>query len=159
MTMKLRRCPICKSDTAPARVDSTTGEDATLSVTVQDLPVLECTQGHRLFAMADFPLLLLDRLMEQDEPSLPASQTKGLLFKHYTCAGCGSELESTADRKHTFHIDVELPEVPAFGVDLTTPVHRCARCGREQVHSLKELRSHTPAALAHAFKAAQLATA
>jgi hypothetical protein len=63
------------------------------------------------------------------------------------------------DRPHTFHVDVEVPELPRFGVDLTLPVSHCSQCGRDQLHSLKELKSHTPAALAHAFKAAQLAAA
>ena len=61
------------------------------------------------------------------------------------------------DRRRTFHLDVELPDTAPFDVELTMPVHRCARCGHEQVHSLKEVRSRTPAALAHAFKSAEIA--
>ena len=159
MTTPSRRCPICKSDTAPARVVSTSGADAPLEVTVRGMPVLECAQGHRLFALADFPLLLLDHLLEQDEPRLPVSQAKGMVFKHYNCSSCGGELVANDDRSHTFHVDVELAELPRFGVDLTLPVSHCSRCGRDQLHSLKELKTHTPAALAHAFKAAQLAAA
>ncbi len=49
MTTNSRRCPICKSETAPARLTSLSGEDAPLAVTVKGMPVLECTQGHRLF--------------------------------------------------------------------------------------------------------------
>jgi hypothetical protein len=159
MTTNSRRCPICKSETAPARLTSLSGEDAPLAVTVKEMPVLQCSQGHRSFPLADFPLLLLDHLLEQDEPKLPVSQSKGLVFKRYSCSECGTELGANDDRPHTFHVDVELPELPAFGVDLKLPVSRCSHCGREQLHSLKELRSHTPAALAHAFKAAQLAAA
>lgn len=157
MPLKPRRCPICKTETSSTRVDAATGDAAPLSVALHGLPVLECAQGHRLFAVADFPLLLLDRLLEQDVPKLPASAAKGLLFKRYHCSECGAGLDTGADQKHTFHVDVELPALPAFGVDLTLPVHRCGRCGRNQLHSLKELRSHTPAALAHAFKSAQIA--
>ena len=126
MTTTSRRCPICKSDTAPARVVSTSGADASLEVTVKGMPVLECTQGHRLFALADFPLLLLDHLLEQDEPRLPVSQAKGMVFKHYSCSSCGGELVAHDDRSHTFHVDVELPELPRFGVDLTLPVSHCS---------------------------------
>jgi hypothetical protein len=121
--------------------------------------VLECANGHRSFPLADFPLLLLDHLLEQDEPKLPVSQAKGLVFKRYSCSECGTELGANDDRPHTFHVDVELPELPIFGVDLKLPVSRCSRCGRDQLHSLKELKAHTPAALAHAFKAAHLAAA
>ena len=159
MTTNPRRCPICKSETAPARLTSPQRGRRTLAVTVKGMPVLECTNGHRSFPLADFPLLLLDHLLEQDEPKLPVSQAKGLVFKHYSCSKCGTELGANDDRPHTFHFDVELPELPAFGVDLKLPVSRCSRCGREQLHSLKELKAHTPAALAHAFKAAQLAAA
>ncbi len=159
MSTNTRRCPICKSETAPAKLTAASGADAPLEVTLRGLPVLECAQGHRLFALADFPLLLLDHLLEQDEPAFPASQTKGLVFKHYSCSKCGTALGTNDDRPHTFHVDVELPELPKFEVDLTLPVSHCSNCGRDQLHSLKELKSHTPAALAHAFKSAQLAAA
>jgi hypothetical protein len=157
--MSTRRCPICKSQTSPARLPAASGADAPLEVTLRGLPVLECAQGHRLFALADFPLLLLDHLLEQDEPTFPVSQSKGMLVKHYSCSKCGAALGRENDRPHTFHVDVELPQLPPFGVDLTLPVSHCSQCGRDQLHSLKELKSHTPAALAHAFKAAQLAAA
>ena len=159
MTTNSRRCPICKSETTPARLTSLSGEDSPLAVTVKGMPVLECTNGHRSFPLADFPLLLLDHLLEQDEPKLPVSQAKGLVFKQYRSSKCGAELSANYDRPHTFHVDVELPELPAFSVDLKLPVSRCTRCGREQLHSLKQLKTHTPAALAHAFKAAQLVAA
>jgi hypothetical protein len=157
--MNPRRCPVCKSETSLAKLSSTSGEDAPLAVTLRGLPVLECTNGHRLFAIADFPLLLLDHLLELDEPQFPVSEAKGLVFKHHNCSKCGTSLGGSDDRPHTFHVDVELPELPRFGVDLTLPVSHCSQCGRDQLHSLKELKSHTPAALAHAFKAAQLAAA
>jgi predicted RNA-binding Zn-ribbon protein involved in translation (DUF1610 family) len=159
MTALYRRCPVCKSETAPAQITSTTGSDAPLEVTVKGMPVLECAQGHRLFAIADFPLLLLDHLLETDEPQLPVSQSSGMIFKRHKCASCGGELATNDDQSHTFHVDVELADLPRFGVDLTLPVSHCPQCGRDQLHSLKELKSHTPAALAHAFKAAQVAAA
>jgi len=156
MANALRRCPICKSETAPSALAAVSGEEAAVALTVKGLPVLECTQGHRSFPHPDFPLLLLDHLLEQDAPALPASKAEGLLFKHYRCAGCGAELgKDTA--AHTFRVDIALADLPPFEVDLTVPAHRCGQCGREQLHSLKDVRSNTPAALAHAFKAAQLA--
>jgi len=159
MTAMTRRCPVCRSDTTPVKLMLATGEDAPLAVALRGMPALECPQGHRSFALAEFPLKLLNHLLEQEEPSLPVSQTKGLVFKHYNCSGCGAPLDPADDKARTFNFDVELPDFPAFGVDLTLPVTRCPQCGREQLHSLKELKRHTPAALAHAFKSAQLAAA
>ncbi len=157
MPNNLRRCPICKSETVQSRLEAIRGEETPLALTVKGLPVLECPQGHRLFPQPDFPLLLLDHLLEQDEPELPASEAKGLLFRHYHCTSCGAELGKAADYTHTFRVDIALADLPPFEVDLTLPVHRCDRCWREQLHSLKEVRSSTPAALAHAFKSAQIA--
>jgi DNA-directed RNA polymerase subunit RPC12/RpoP len=154
--MKTRRCSVCKADTQPATLSVIAGEEPPLAIAVHDLPVLVCPQGHRHFALADFPLLLLDRLLEQDAPRLPAGEAKGVLFKHYHCASCGAELPHDADHRHTFKVEIALGELPPFEVDLTLPVHRCTRCGHEQLHSLKDVRNRTPAALAHAFKAAEI---
>lgn len=50
--------------------------------------------------------------------------------------------------------DVALVDFEPFRVELTVPVYRCKKCSREQLHSLKEVRSRTPEALAQAFRAA-----
>jgi hypothetical protein len=155
--MANRKCPVCKADVRPATLPQINGEEGRLAVTVHRMPVLQCAKGHRLFAHPDFPLLLLDRLVEGDEKKLPASDAKGMLIKHHHCAACGERLIEPDDRRRTFHLDVELPDTAPFDVELTMPVHRCSRCGHEQVHSLKEVRSRTPAALAHAFKSAEIA--
>ena len=155
--MAQKKCHVCKAEVAPGTLPAISGREGSLAVTVHHLPVLECPNGHRLFASPDFPLLLLDRLVEQDAAKLPASTAKGLLIKHHHCASCGQRLADSPDRQRTFHVDVELPEVAPFDVELTMPVHRCQACGHEQVQSLKEVRSRTPAALAHAFKDAAIA--
>jgi predicted RNA-binding Zn-ribbon protein involved in translation (DUF1610 family) len=102
--------------------------------------------------------LLLDHLLEQDEPKLPASEAKGLVFKHFHCSSCGAELGQDTNGKHTFMLQIDLLEQPTFDVELTLPVHRCGKCGHKQIHALKEARGRTPAALAHAFKSAQIAS-
>lgn len=155
--MAQRKCPVCKAEVVPGTLSEISGQEGSLALTVHRLPVLECPNGHRLFAHPDFPLQLLDRLVERDEAALPASTPKGLLIKHYHCASCGDRLTDSADQRRTFRVDVELPEVAPFDVELTVPVHRCQKCGHEQLHSLKEVRSRTPAALAHAFKGASIA--
>lgn len=156
MSEKRRACATCHQPTAVERIDEARGEEKELVVTLRGMPVLVCGNGHRQFMTPDFPLLLLDHLTELDEPKLPAGAEKGFIVKHFLCADCGGELRSEPDHAHTFSFDVALPQIDAFAVDLTTPVYRCGRCGREQLHSLKALRKLTPAALAHAFKAAQI---
>lgn len=157
MPNKPRRCSVCRGEANPTTLDAISGEEASLALTIRKMPVLQCSEGHRMFVHPDFPLLLLDHLLEQDEPRLPASESKGLVFKHFHCSACGAELEENTSRKRTFNIAVELLGQPAFDVELTMPVHHCPKCGHEQMHALKETRNRTPAALAHAFKSAQIA--
>jgi hypothetical protein len=152
-----KTCPVCNVDLNPGVVEEAAGQEKSLEVKLHRLPVLECPNGHRQFADPKFPQLLLDRLVERDEARLPASNAKGMVFKEYHCAACGDKLTDPGDRPHTFHVDVELAELAPFDVELTVPVHRCARCGHEQLHSLSEIRRHTPGALAHAFKGAAIA--
>ncbi|MFN3565729.1 MAG: hypothetical protein ACK4V1_07075 [Burkholderiaceae bacterium] len=156
MTDKPKSCAICRQPVEPARIDEVTGEEKELAVTLRGMPVLVCGNGHRHFVSPDFPLRLLDHVTELDEPKLPAGAEKGLIVRHFVCSDCGGELQAKPDHRHTFSFDVQLPRIDAFTVDLTTPVYRCSRCGREQLHSLRSLRKLTPAALAHAFKAARI---
>jgi hypothetical protein len=155
--MTTRTCPVCKAEVAPGTLGEISGQEGPLQVKVHQLPVLECPNGHRLFAHPDLPLLLLDQLVEGDEARLPASTAKGVLFKQYYCSSCGEKLGEAEANQHSFHVPVALPGVDPFEVELTMPLHRCTHCGHEQLRSLKEIRAHTPAALAHAFKAASIA--
>jgi hypothetical protein len=58
------------------------------------------------------------------------------------------------DNRHSFHLTPGYEGQPRFRVEVSMPVFKCTGCGKEQVHSLAEVRKLTPAALVHAFKAA-----
>jgi len=158
MSEHYRACSTCHGQTELTHLDSISGEERELSVTLKGLPVLSCEGGHKQFLRTGFALELLNHLVEQDEPQLPAGEAKGLLFKHFKCADCGQELLPKPDHRHTFTLELSLPDTGPFKVELTTPVYRCGGCGKEQLHSLKELRKLTPEALVHAFKAADIAS-
>lgn len=156
MTEPTRSCTTCHCETALCRLEPFSGEEKALAVTIHGLTALACANGHRQFLRADFALELLDHLVEKDEAGLPAGEEKGLLFKHFMCADCGQELQPKPDHRHTFAIEPGIADHPGLRVDLTIAVYRCGGCGKEQLHSLKEVRKLTPAALAHAFKSAGL---
>ncbi|WP_418317141.1 hypothetical protein [Piscinibacter sakaiensis] len=157
MTDSYRPCKTCQADTSTHRIDSASGEEKTLTVTVRNLTVLTCPNGHRQFIEAEFPQRLLDHLVQEDEAKLPAGDEKGvLMFKHFHCHDCGRELEPKPDHRHTFTVRPGMPDQPGLEIDLAMPVYHCTGCGKEQLHSLTELRKLTPAALAHAFKAADM---
>lgn len=158
MSGENRACTTCQEETAPQTLEAISGDEKELSLTVRGLPVLACKQGHKQFVRLGFALELLNHLIEEDEPQLPAGEQKGLLFKHYHCNACGEKLEAKPDHRHTFTIDVALPDTAPFKVELTSPVYKCSACQAEQLHSLKEVKKLTPEALVHAFKAADISS-
>ncbi len=152
-----RPCPSCRAETTLGVVQDSSGQDDPLEVTLRALPVLRCAQGHTHFVTIDFPRKLLEHLVKEDERQLPAAEKKGLIFKHFLCADCGEELLPKPDHRHMFEVDLDLPDVAPFVVQLSMPVYRCSGCAKEQLHSLIEIQSHTPGALAKAFEAAGIA--
>lgn len=157
MTDANRSCRVCHAQTAPSVLGALEGEEKALKMAVQALTVLICPNGHRQFLRAEAPLELLDHLVERDEAALPHGEETGLpLFRHFRCEACGKDLQPKPDHRHTFTLEPGLPDQPGLKVDLTMPVYKCSGCGKEQLHSLKEVRKLTPAALAHAFQSAEI---
>ena len=149
-------CNRCRAETQITIVDSSEGEAEPLRIRLKDFPLRTCPDGHRQFVRPDFAAELLLHLTEEDEPALPAGEEKGLFMKKYLCEACGEALEPKPDHRHTFSIDIDLEDLDLFVVELSMPVYKCMACGKEQLHSLKEVRKLTPAAMAHAFEAADI---
>jgi hypothetical protein len=127
-----------------------------MRIALRGLPVLACGVPHRHFAGREFPLWLLDALVDGEIPKIPAGETKGLLFRKHVCGGCGAQLALPGEERRTFSFSLAWKQTPAFTVDVTVPLYRCAGCGREQAGSREELAKLAPNALVHAFKAAGL---
>jgi DNA-directed RNA polymerase subunit RPC12/RpoP len=154
--MTLKSCNRCHAETKTTIINFADGEADPLRLRLKEFPLRECCEGHRQFVRPEFAAELLLHLTEEDEPELPAGEEKGLIIKKYLCESCGEALEPKSDHRHTFSIDIKLKDLNPFGVDLSMPVYNCSACGREQLHSLKEVRKLTPTAMAHAFEAADI---
>ncbi|MGQ0750324.1 MAG: hypothetical protein ACT4PS_07310 [Betaproteobacteria bacterium] len=149
-------CKQCKSAMSMQPVDPVCGEEGALKVTLIQLPALVCPNTHRRFVSPEFPLTLLERVSGSDVDTLPEGKKSGLLFKSYQCGGCGAMLEKESGRRETYDFDVLLQELPPFRVELEAPLYKCSACGTEQLRTRDELRKLLPAAMARAFKAANL---
>ena len=154
--MSSTSCHRCRAETEVTIVNYADGEADALRIRLKEFPLRTCPEGHRQFVRPNFPIELLHHLTEEDEPELPAGEEKGLIMKKYLCESCHEALEAKPDHNHTFSIEIALDELESFGVDLTMPVYKCSACGKEQLHSLREVRKLTPAAMAHAFEAARI---
>ena len=154
--MMSKSCDRCHGETEVKIIDSVGGEADPRKITLKNLPLLSCGNGHHQFIRPQFGAEILEHLTEQDEPELPAGEEKGLFKKKYLCESCGEELEPKPDHRHTFSIEVPLEDVSPVGVEISMPVYKCSACAREQLHSLKEVRKLTPVALAGAFESAEI---
>jgi len=154
--MTATSCNRCHAETDITIVNFADGEADSLRIRLKELPLRQCPEGHRQFVRPNFAIELLRHLTEEDEPELPAGKEKGFIMKKYLCESCGEALEPKPDHRHTFSIDIKLEDLDPFCVDLSMPVYKCSACGKEQLHSLKEVRKLTPAAMAHAFEAANI---
>jgi hypothetical protein len=146
-------CYRCRSATSIEVLGPVSGEETQLSMTVHGLPVQVCENGHRHFTHTTGALQRLLRLAEEGSVQLPISSEKGL-FRRAVCADCGEVVERGSSQWQTFHVEMQLTELPPFGIDLTMPVYRCRGCGKEHVRSRKEIRERAPAALVRALRAA-----
>lgn len=149
------KCRQCGSELRAETIDSMSGEEGALKVTLSGFPVMVCERGHRHFMVPDFPLRLLKRVTGDDEASLPSGRKKGLIFKEYLCGKCGEKLGPEAHTK-PFGFDVGVDDFPKFRLELNVPVYTCSACGREQLRDREEVKALTPAAMAQGFQAAGL---
>ncbi len=147
-------CPLCEMPLILRRLTPFSGDEKPLRITLAGMPALACTAPHTYFVEPAFPMWLMNHLVEEDEAKLPAGEGKGLIVKHYLCADCGKPLEAKQDHRHSFRVPMSYKDYAGFEVEISMPVYKCGGCGKEQLHSLRELRKLTPAALVHAFKAA-----
>lgn len=149
-------CPLCEIPLAARTLGETSGDEAPMRVTLRGLPIFSCPAPHRYFVGQQFPIWLLNALVDGELGRIPAGKEKGLVFKSYACGECGGALAASGGDPRTYTSNLAWNETPGFAVDVSMPVFRCDSCGREQARSGAELAKLLPAALVHAFMAAGL---
>lgn len=149
------KCRQCHTEMHPETLGTVSGEDGGLKISMSGFPVMVCARGHRHFMVPDFPMKLLERVREADQPKLPEGRKKGLIFKEYLCGKCGEKLQAQAEAK-PFGFEVKVEDFAPFRVEINAPIYRCSACGFEQLRDREEVRAQTPMALAQGFQAAGL---
>ena len=154
--MALRtKCRQCGTELHAETIDSVSGKEGVLQVTMSGFPAMVCERGHRHFMVPDFPAKLLKHVTDDDEATLPSGRKTGLIFKEYLCGKCGEKLGAEASTK-PFGFDVGVEDFPKFRLELNVPIYTCSACGHEQLRDRDEVKALTPAAMAQGFQAAGL---
>jgi hypothetical protein len=149
-------CPLCEVPLKEKTLPEFSGDEAPLRLTIRRFPVLACPAPHRYFIGHEFPVWLLNALVEGELAKIPKGEEQGRVFKKCVCSGCGAPLPPAGAERHTFSSTIAWKDTLPFVVDLTVPVVECPSCGKAQARSGAELAKLVPSALVHAFKAVGL---
>jgi DNA-directed RNA polymerase subunit RPC12/RpoP len=153
----MKSCRECGSETTVRTLDSFSGAEGSVTVTVDGMPAVVCSRNHKRFLYAEFAPLLIDFAAEPERiaPQPPATR-RGLIRKHYHCNGCDAELPVASSKTHERTLDALFRNAAPFKVRLQVALYRCERCGREQVRSNEELAGDAFKALTQGFHAVDI---
>lgn len=146
MNQKIRHCARCSGVCEVKVIESVSGEDAPLKLTVHGMPAQVCAKGHKAPVQVDFMVWLIQELRSR-ESQFAAGKEQGLLFKKYLCADCGKELAGKPERRQAVPFDLTYEGLQPFKIEIDMPLYKCGGCGKEQLRSPKDLHSHIPAAV------------
>ncbi len=156
MSQPPKPCSKCQGPMDAVELAPFTGEHGGVTVTVRQMPAVQCPQGHRRFLYPAFAALLMDLVKEPQQYGRAAEAVKkGLFKKHYHCAACDRELPADAAGTKSLELTATLKHADPFSVAVEVPVHRCA-CGQESVRARGEVADLAFKAIGHAYRAVDI---
>ncbi|HRP35407.1 MAG TPA: hypothetical protein PLI48_05915 [Gammaproteobacteria bacterium] len=150
-------CRQCNADIQPHKLGRVEGEDGEIRITIDGLPMVECTNGHKRFPSADFPLKFIETMLKSDDLVVaePAVE-KGLFRKHAHCPGCGQQLPEQSGGASAQRVRVDMPQLDPVGVELAVPLFACPGCRKEATLPKNGVQRGVMQAVANAFRSADI---
>jgi len=146
-------CSKCKGEMSKQILDPFQGEEGGLKLSVQQMPSLICSQGHKRFIHIEFAAQLMDLMASPDTfSSIPGAAKKGLFKKHYHCPRCDVELPASPTGQETLEVVADLSKAEPFKVVIEVPVFQCSGCGKVSIHSAEESGRLAFKATEHAYR-------
>lgn len=146
-------CSKCKGEMSVKALDTFSGEESGVKVTVRSMPAAVCPQGHKRFLYPVFAGGLMDHAVDPElYGATPEAVKKGLFTKRYLCPGCGNELPASPTGAKTAERLVELKHADPFDFTVSYPVYKCGGCGKEFLRSVEETGKLAMKAVGHAYR-------
>jgi len=157
MTGEPNLCRTCKSEAALSKIETFSGEEHGVTLTITNLPILLCQKGHRRFLYPELPIHLMEALLRKDDAfGAPSAKEKGFFRKHLHCPACDEALPSTPGGTATLKKSIELNNVAPFETAIDVPKWTCAKCGKEAIGPAEKIGQDVMHAASLAFRGAEL---
>ncbi len=150
-------CSKCKGEMTVKPLDTFSGQEGGVKVTVMAMPAAVCGEGHKRFVYPLFAGHLMDMVMDEETYTFaPSAVKKGFFTKHFHCPGCGQELPGAPTGKQAKELTAEFKHADPFKFQVEVPVYKCTGCGKECIHSAEETGKLAMSATGHAYRATDI---
>jgi hypothetical protein len=150
-------CSKCKGVMTVKPLETFSGEEGGVKVTIQAMPAVVCGQEHKRFLYPMFAGLLMDMMIDEETYKFaPGAVKKGLFTKRYHCPGCGQELPGAPTGKRSQEVEAAFKNADPFKFTIDVPVYKCAGCGKECIRSAEETGKLAMGATGHAYRSADV---
>ncbi|MBI5484210.1 MAG: hypothetical protein HY888_07095 [Deltaproteobacteria bacterium] len=150
-------CSKCKGEMTVKPLETFSGVEGGVKVTIEAMPAAVCGQGHKRFVYPMFAGMLMDMVMDEDTYRFtPSAVKKGLFTKRYHCPGCDQELPGMPTGQKSCEMTAEFKHADPFKLQVDVPVYKCGGCGKEFIHSSKDTGKLALAATGHAYRATDI---
>ncbi len=156
MAINQKPCALCKGPVSRSVLPVLTGNEHSCRVTLSNVPIVICAEGHKRLLNSNFVMELMDTLARPETAGLRVGEKQGIFRKRFRCAKCSSDIPAEQTAIAEYKANVKLSDMTdSIAVALAVPVMRCGACGNDQLadeSGLMELFK----ALAHAFRSADV---
>jgi len=156
MTINPKPCALCKRPMEPGVLPVLTGHEEGYRITLGNVPVMVCAEGHKRLLYPTFVTDLMDTLARPETAGLQVGEKRGIFRKRSHCIKCSSDIGADQAAIAEYNASLRLRDMTdSVSVALTAPVMRCGKCGGEQLADESSL-MQVFKALTHAFRSADV---
>jgi hypothetical protein len=156
MAVNPKPCGICKGSVQQSVLSVLTGQEESCRITLGNVPVMVCAEGHKRLLYSSFVTDLMDTLARPEAAGLQVGERRGIFRKRCICAKCSAEIRADDTANAEYNASLKLREMTdAVSVALTIPVMRCSTCGNQQLADESSLMQLFKA-LTQAFRSADV---
>lgn len=127
-------CALCKRSMEQVVLPVLTGHEESCRITLGNVPIMLCAEGHKRLLYPTFVTDLMDTLARPETAGLQVGEKRGMFRKRFRCIKCSSDIQADHTAIAERSANVRLRDMTeTVSVALTIPVMKCSACGNEQL--------------------------